>query len=142
MALCLAGLLAASANAYSQSRTAAGEIACKQASTQAELNGCAYEDFLVAQAEMAKQLKPLLDAFSVEQRAGLRRVQRAWVNFRTEACSFESRQAGSGSSQPMLQWQCATRMTRERIVALVRMANCPEGDLACVRAPVAGKPGR
>jgi hypothetical protein len=33
----------------------------------------------------------------------------------------------------MLQWQCATRITRERTEDVERLANCAEGDLACPR---------
>ena len=141
-AAALCGLLAAASTAFSQTAAATSAIDCQTAATQAELNACAYEEFLVTQAEMADQLKPLQATYSAEQRAALRRVQRAWLGFRTEACSFESRGGGLSSAQPMRQWQCAARMTRERTAALARMANCPEGDLACVRPAAAGAAGQ
>ena len=143
LALGMSGLLLFPAtDAFSQSRPAAGEIDCQLASTQRELNTCAYEEFLGTQAQMAEQLRRLQATYTVEQRAGLRRVQRAWLSFRTESCLFESRQAGPSSAQPMLQWHCAARMTSERVAELVRMANCPEGDLACVRPSVAPEAAR
>jgi uncharacterized protein YecT (DUF1311 family) len=114
---------------------------CQRASTQAELNVCAHEDFLAAQAEMAAQLQALQSGYSTEQRQRFRRVQRAWLNFRTESCAFESRQGGASSSQPMRQSLCAARLTRERAGALARMAQCPEGDVTCVR-PAARIPAR
>lgn len=143
LALGISGLfLLPATDAFSQSRRAAGEVDCQRVSTQPELNACAYEQFLETQAQLADQLKSLQATLTVEQRAGLRRVQRAWLSFRTESCLFESRHAGPSSSQPMLQWQCAARMTRERVTTLARMANCPEGDLACVRPAVPGEAGR
>ena len=115
---------------------------CSAAQTQADLNACAYEEFLGTQADMAAELKRLQDVFSVDQQAGLRRVQRAWLGFRTEACAFESRSGGAGGVQPMLQWQCVSRMTRERTARLRQMAVCRQGELACVRPAADGGPGR
>lgn len=112
---------------------------CSAATTQTQLNACAYEDFLAAQAEMAAQLQQVQERYSPAQRTALRRVQRAWLEFRTQACAFESLAAQGGSAQPMVQWQCAARITRERTAALARLQNCPEGDLGCVR-PAPAKP--
>ena len=123
----------------------AAEIAasdCLSAQTQADLNACAYEEFLATQADMAGEIKRLHDTLGAQQRAGLRRVQRAWLSFRTEACTFESRSGGASSVQPMLQWQCVARMTRERTAGLRHMASCPQGELACVRPSSNGAPGR
>ena len=136
-ALTAGGLLTLAAPALAQSTAVAG---CQDAVTQAEMNVCAYEEFLVAQAEMADRLATLQAAFSAEQRAGLRRVQRAWLGFRTEACTFESRGVGVGSAQAMLQWRCTARMTRERTAALALVTDCPQGELACVRPAAAGAP--
>ncbi len=134
----LLGVFAPASQASALPGSAAGEVDCKVASTQAELNSCAYEDFLATQADMAGHLKRLQDAFSAEQRSGLRRVQRAWLGFRTETCAFESSAVGKGSSKPMVQWQCVARMTKERSTVLAQMLNCREGDLSCVRPPDAG----
>jgi uncharacterized protein YecT (DUF1311 family) len=38
-----------------------------------------------------------------------------------------------GSAQGVVNWQCAARMTRERLAELAKLGHCPEGDLACVR---------
>lgn len=110
---------------------------CNRPTTQAQMNACAYEDFLLAQAELAGTQQRLQQGWTSTQRDGLRKVQKAWLQFRTEACAFESSSAAGGSAQPMLQWQCAARMTRERAAALAATVNCPEGDLACVRPAVA-----
>jgi uncharacterized protein YecT (DUF1311 family) len=65
-------------------------------------------------------------------------VQKSWLAYRTQACGFEASLLGSGSARPMVQWQCAARMTRERATELSRFMTCTAGDLAC---PFAGRPG-
>ena len=104
---------------------------CANASTQAALNECAYESFLAATAAMAPQLRQIESALTPSKRTAWRNVQKAWLTFRTQSCQFESSAVQGGSARPMVQWQCATRMTRERTAALARLASCPEGDIAC-----------
>lgn len=138
-AVLAAALLACAGMASAQpaAAPAAAPGDCNRPVTQAQMNACAYEDFLLAQAELAATQQRLQQGWSSTQRDGLRKVQKAWLQFRTEACAFESSAAAGGSVQPMLQWQCAARMTRERAAALAATVNCPEGDLACVRPAVA-----
>lgn len=104
---------------------------CANAATQAALGECAYEGFLQASAEMSARLRQVESALTPGQRTTWRRVQKAWLTYRTQACHFESSRLGDGSARPMVQWQCAARMTRERSAELARMAGCREGDLAC-----------
>lgn len=109
---------------------------CADALTQAALNDCAYAEFLDASAELAAQLRRVESRLSPAQRSPWRKVQKAWLGFRTEACRFES--AGSGgeadvaSAKPMIQWLCSARMTRSRSFELIRSLACPEGDVSCV----------
>lgn len=110
-------------------------IDCANALTQAQLNACAHEDFLAAQAALAAQLHRVQQRHDPTQRAALRRVQRAWLAYRTAACDYESLAAAGGSVRPMLQWQCAARLTRERTAALARAQECVEGDLSCTGVP-------
>lgn len=112
---------------------------CANAGTQAALGECAYEGFLQASAAMSSQLRQVESALTPGQRTTWRRVQKAWLTYRTQACHFESSQLGSGSARAMVQWQCSARMTRERSAELARMAACREGDLAC---PVRSRPTR
>ena len=104
---------------------------CASASTQAALNACAYESFLAASAAMSPQLRQIESALTPPKRNAWRNVQKAWMTFRTQSCQFESSAVQGGSARPMVQWQCAARMTRERTAALARFASCPEGDIAC-----------
>ena len=109
---------------------------CAQAVTQAALNDCAYEDFLEASAELATQLRRVEDKLSPAQRSPWRKVQKAWLGFRTETCRFESAGRGgsnlAASAAPMVQWQCNARLTRGRSDELARSLACREGDLSCV----------
>ena len=112
-------------------RVAAIPDPCASASTQAALNACAYESFLAASAEMGPQLQQIESALTPPKRTAWRNVQKTWITFRTQSCQFESSAVQGGSARPMVQWQCAARMTRERTAALARLASCPEGDITC-----------
>ena len=104
---------------------------CGDAVTQTALNECAYEEFLEASAATSLQLKRIESALTPARRSAWRRQQKAWLTFRTEACEFESGALGNGSARPMVQWQCAARMTRQRTADLSRLGACREGDIAC-----------
>ena len=104
---------------------------CASADTQVALNDCAYEGFLEASAAMSRQLRLIEPALTSAQRPPWRRVQKAWLTYRTETCQFEASAVGNGSARPMVQWQCSDRMTKQRTAELFRAAACPEGDLAC-----------
>ena len=104
---------------------------CASASTQAALNECAYESTLAASAEMDSRLQQIESALTPPKLTAWRNVQKAWLTFMTQSCQYESSAVQGGSAGPMVQWQCAARMTRERTAALARLASCPEGDIAC-----------
>jgi uncharacterized protein YecT (DUF1311 family) len=125
--LIAAGLLLASAPAIAQ------EAACTTAPTQAAMNACAYDDFLAATSGYAERYRALSKPLPAAQRDRLRRMQTAWIGFRTAACRFESGPTAGGSAQDFVYWRCAARMTRERSAELERMASCREGDITCTR---------
>ena len=104
---------------------------CADAVTQAALNACAYEEFLEASAALGPRLQLIESAQKPARLSAWRRQQKAWLTFRTEACEFESGALGNGSARPMVQWQCAARMTKQRTADLSRLVACREGDIAC-----------
>jgi uncharacterized protein YecT (DUF1311 family) len=109
---------------------------CKTAATQANMNACAYEGFLAANALQAAAIKTLDVRLASAQRPRWRAAQKSWIAWRTAQCAFESGTATGGSAHEMLRWQCVTRLTRERTAAIDRLSICAEGDLACpVRKP-------
>lgn len=123
----------ASAMDSSASAAGAGRGDCAAPATQAEMAHCAYEDFLSANAGYATQYAALSATLPDAQRGRLRKMQKAWIGYRTAACTFESGAAQGGSVQSQLNWLCAARMTRERAAQLARMASCREGDVSCNR---------
>ena len=125
----LPALLAAGAVISPTARAATGD--CAAATTQAEMNTCADDDFLVANADYAAAYSALAKQLPAAQREQLRPMQSAWLNFRTVACRFEGGASSGGSAQGYVYWNCAARLTRERSVELVRLATCCEGDIRC-----------
>ena len=112
---------------------------CANGGAQAALDECSYEGFLKASAVMSAQLRQVEAALKPGQRTTWRRVQKAWMTYRTQACHFESSQLADGGARARVQWQCAARMTRERSAELARLANCRDGELAC---PARGRTGK
>ena len=106
---------------------------CKAPSTQKAMNDCAYEDFLAANTGYADSNRSVSSGLQGKQRDLFKRAQKSWIAYRTATCAFESSAVQGGSAQPMVNWQCAARMTRARVVELNAIGNCREGDLACVR---------
>jgi uncharacterized lipoprotein YbaY len=106
---------------------------CANANTQAALNDCASQDFLAAGADYGASYQALSARLSAGSKTALRSTQKAWLAYRTAACSFESSGLQGGSAQAMVRSQCAARMTRARAAELGRLARCTEGDLSCVR---------
>ena len=104
---------------------------CANASTQAALNDCAFEAFLATSAALSQQLRGIEEVLTSAQRPSWRRVQKAWLTFRTETCQFEASAVGVGSAKQMVQWQCTDRLTKQRAVELIRLTECPEGYMNC-----------
>ena len=104
---------------------------CANANTQAAPNDCAFQAFLVTSDAMSQQLRGIEAALTSAQRPSWRRVQKAWLTFRTETCQFEASAVEAGSAKQMIQWQCSDRLTKQRTAELIRLINCPEGDTSC-----------
>ena len=113
------------------SATVESAQACANAGTQADMNRCAYEDFEASGSGYAQRYKELSLPLPSAQRDRLRRMQTAWLKFRTEACRYESGPVTGGSVQAFVYWRCAARMTRERTLAMQALAACREGDITC-----------
>ncbi|MEO6745480.1 MAG: lysozyme inhibitor LprI family protein, partial [Caldimonas sp.] len=107
--------------------------ACASATTQADMATCAHEDFLAASEGYANRYQVLSTSMPPAQRDRLRRMQSAWLGFRTAACRYESGPVNGGSAQGFVYWNCVARMTRERADQLARLAECREGDITCSR---------
>ena len=104
---------------------------CAAPTTQAAMNACAQMSFEAANAPYATAYAALARSFTVRQQASLRKTQQVWLAYRTAACNLESSGLEGGSARPMVNLQCAIRMTKVRTAELVKLATCPEGDLSC-----------
>ena len=106
-------------------------VACPDAVTQVALNACADAEFQSASADYAARYQALAQDLPPAQRAQLRRMQDAWLQYRTQACRFEAGPSAGGSVQGFVYWRCAARLTRVRAAELEALGRCPEGDIAC-----------
>ena len=104
---------------------------CSAPTTQADMNRCAYEDFLASNGEQAAVLMGLTQGLAAPDRQRLRTAQKAWIAWRTAQCEFESGGSSGGSARDLARWSCTAKLTRERTAALDKLAHCPEGDIAC-----------
>ena len=127
-AIALATALSVPAHVWAQDE-------CRTPRTQAEMNRCAHDALLAARQRQAQAVRELEQALSPGQRKSFRESQRAWERWRTAQCGFESSASTGGSVRPLVESQCATRLTDARTAEIARLSNCPEGDLGCPRRP-------
>ena len=118
---------------WAQAANAKAPVDCKTPTTQADMNECAHEDFLTANAGYAETSRTIFSRLPGKQRDLFQRSQKAWLAYRTATCDFEGSGLAGGSAQGMVNWQCVARMTRARVLELRAIGNCAEGDVACVR---------
>jgi uncharacterized protein YecT (DUF1311 family) len=104
---------------------------CSAATAQADLNRCAFEDFLAANGTQAAVLKGLTRGLAAPDRQRLRTAQKSWITWRTAECEFETAGSRGGSAHELARWSCAAKLTRERTEALDKLTRCPEVDIAC-----------
>ncbi len=104
---------------------------CAAPNTQADMSRCAYQDFLAANGAQAVVLRSLAPALAAPDWQRLRAAQKAWIAWRTAQCAFETGGSSGGTAREMARWSCAAVLTRDRTAVLDKLANCPEGDIAC-----------
>ncbi len=101
---------------------------CSDPQTQMDMNFCAGEAYKAAdktlnttyQAAM-KAMKDIDSYLPADQKGAadaLLAAQRAWIPFRDKACIAEGYMVEGGSMQPMIEAECQTRLTKERIADL------------------------
>lgn len=110
----------------------AQEIDCTNAETQQEMNACAEQDWMEADADLntayaeAIAIMQLYDEDLPKSEKGaeanLRAAQRAWVTFRDAACAAEGWAMHGGSAEPLLIYGCRARLTQQRAVELRMLA--------------------
>ena len=105
---------------------------CADPMAQQELNWCAHQDFLAADAALNEQWKQTAAAMKErdadfvpmewDDRPGyfatLLEAQRAWIAFRDAHCRSEGYYARGGSLESLLVSTCKTKLTKDRTQAL------------------------
>ncbi len=121
----LALLVAASAPARA--------LDCANATTQAEINACAAEEYEEADASLNAAYKELMARLSDERdiQLLLRKAQRAWIAYRDAQCDFAAAGTLGGSMYPALRAGCLAKMTDLRTRELRKLLECEEGDPSC-----------
>lgn len=116
--------------------SAAVALDCAAPVTQKDMDACAFEAFLDAGKPYADSYQKLAEGLSAAQKKRLQRMQKAWMEYRTQACDFESSASQGGSVQAWVKWHCMTRMTQQRTDELKHLSHCVEGDVSCVQPTV------
>ena len=109
---------------------------CADPQVQQEMNHCAQQDFLAADAELNAQWKTYAalmkrrdhdtDGASEDGRPGyfanLLAAQRAWLRYRDAHCTSEGDLFRGGSMEPLIVSTCKARLTRQRTAELRDLA--------------------
>ncbi|QBF32722.1 lysozyme inhibitor LprI family protein [Thalassococcus sp. S3] len=100
------------------------DLNCENPTTQVEMTGCAAKQYEAADVDLnlayglARDMAARLDESLAEGQTAsvilLRDAQRAWIDYRDQACSVESTLARGGSMQSQLFYICLERLTRQR----------------------------
>jgi uncharacterized protein YecT (DUF1311 family) len=103
----------------------AQQVDCSAAQTQMDLTFCAQQAWMAADEDLNLAWGLAMAAARAQDAAYLppgappaadmlRAAQRTWITFRDQACAAESNLARGGSMQPMLDFSCRERLTRQR----------------------------
>jgi uncharacterized protein YecT (DUF1311 family) len=119
---------------------------CNQAAAdkgiQADMNQCAYRDYLIADAAMNAQWKITVaktkrddadfaasGSAEFDKRKGhfasLLEAQRGWLRYRDAHCTLEGYSARGGSLEPLLSAFCKAKLTRQRTEELKALVEAP-----------------
>jgi uncharacterized protein YecT (DUF1311 family) len=95
------------------------DIDCKKASTQLEMNHCAYKSFKAADAELNQVYRQLRNKYKgTPQESQLVDAQLAWLKFRDTDCKFSADRFKGGSIAPLIYSSCKEGLTTERTRSL------------------------
>nr|WP_318382095.1 lysozyme inhibitor LprI family protein [uncultured Enterobacter sp.] len=108
---------------------------CANASTQSDLNACAWSQYQAADQKLNATYQSAVKRAEAPQRELLKKAQLAWITLRDADCAFISSGTEGGSVQPMIDNQCLHDKTVEREAYLASLLQCEEGDLSCPLPP-------
>ena len=79
---------------------------------------CTWKELAYQDRRLNRYYKRAMKRLEPEERARLRKAQRAWITFRDLECDFEGWEMRGGSGEPLLIGGCRLDMTRKRADAL------------------------
>jgi uncharacterized protein YecT (DUF1311 family) len=106
-------------------------VDCKDAATQMQLDYCAGLDFKAADAKLNALYQVLMAKYNTNNQALLRDAEEKWLAWRDSECAYETALTVGGTIHPMLETECDTNETNDRIKELERQRDCQEGDITC-----------
>jgi uncharacterized protein YecT (DUF1311 family) len=108
------------------------KIDCKsQNLNQMQLDQCAGQGFLAADAKLNKLYRTLMSKYDASNQALLKGAEKSWLAYRDAECSYETNGTVGGTINPMEDTLCRTDKTNARIKELNAQLHCEEGDLLC-----------
>lgn len=109
---CAALLTAASA----QRRKAKGP--CDDPQTQYEMNVCAKNRFVSADALLNRVYKQLASKLEGDLLVKLKAAEASWLKYRDDNCDYEGSIFAGGSIRPTIYYSCLERATKSRTAEL------------------------
>lgn len=97
---------------------------------QAEMNRRAYHDFPIVEGAQAEAQNDLTQGLAAPDRQHPRTMQMIGTAWRIAECEFKTGGSSGGSLHDVPDGGCTARLTRERTVALDKLASCPPGGIA------------
>jgi len=112
------GFIVITAIVFGVANNSRAQSRCDTMQTQADMNGCAIEEYKQADAQLNAAYQRLTYIISPERKAKLTQAQLAWIQFRDNQCLFEwsnAGRAGGNSGQGVItRYTCLKLWTEKR----------------------------
>ncbi len=103
------------------SRAVTIQDACKDATTQVEMNQCSAKEAQDADKQLNDLYRTVLEKLTPDNKNSLRVAQRAWIAYRDADCAGEAELYKGGSIAPLIKTACVAKLTNERIAEIKRI---------------------
>ena len=87
---------------------------CANPQSQAEMNQCAANDYIAADAVLNQVYQKLVAKLDEDEKAQLKEAQNAWLKYRDTNCDFVADQFKGGTMRPMIYAGCLADVTKKR----------------------------
>lgn len=94
---------------------------CASATTQADINACASQEYAEADQALNKSYSRYLAVLEPARKTSLRDVQRNWLKYRDSHCKFVAAAYAGGTLAPAVSSNCLAAVTKQRTEELDRL---------------------